>query len=87
MSEERFQNLRTLDSGEGSGDARPIVDEWVTCRHHWLIETPEGPTSLGICRLCGEERMFENNLVNFTVDNYGHEYRASQTNVPQLQEV
>lgn len=23
------------------------------CRHHWLIESPHGPTSMGICRLCG----------------------------------
>ena len=31
-----------------------------TCRHHWLIEAPNGPTGRGICRLCGEEREFKN---------------------------
>jgi len=28
--------------------------------HHWLIEEPLGPTSLGVCRDCGAERTFRN---------------------------
>ena len=31
-----------------------------TCRHHWIIETPSGPFSKGVCKLCGEEKDFEN---------------------------
>ncbi|GAG39154.1 unnamed protein product [marine sediment metagenome] len=30
------------------------------CRHHWLIESPHGPTSMGICRLCGAQKEFRN---------------------------
>ncbi|MFQ6027218.1 MAG: hypothetical protein ACE5Q6_06980 [Dehalococcoidia bacterium] len=30
------------------------------CQHHWIIETPTGPISRGICQICGEEREFEN---------------------------
>ena len=30
------------------------------CRHHWIIETPNGPFSRGFCKLCGETRDFEN---------------------------
>jgi len=30
------------------------------CRHHWLIESPQGPTSMGICKLCGEQKEFRN---------------------------
>jgi hypothetical protein len=30
------------------------------CRHHWLIESPNGATSRGTCRLCGEHREFRN---------------------------
>jgi len=30
------------------------------CRHHWIIESPNGPTSRGRCRLCGDERDFTN---------------------------
>ena len=31
-----------------------------TCRHHWIIEPALGPTSEGICRLCGATRTFLN---------------------------
>lgn len=31
-----------------------------TCPHHWLIEPPKGPTSMGVCKLCGETREFDN---------------------------
>ncbi len=30
------------------------------CPHHWIIETANGPSSKGVCRLCHEERQFEN---------------------------
>jgi len=30
------------------------------CRHHWIIESPQGPTSKGVCKLCGTEREFAN---------------------------
>jgi len=30
------------------------------CRHHWLIESPQGPTSMGICKLCGSQKEFRN---------------------------
>jgi hypothetical protein len=32
----------------------------VTCRHHWVIETPRGSMSQGRCKRCGEEREFRN---------------------------
>ncbi len=28
--------------------------------HHWDIEPPNGPTSMGMCRGCGAERVFRN---------------------------
>jgi len=36
--------------------------EEVTCRHHWLIEPPNGPTSTGVCKICGATREFDNQL-------------------------
>lgn len=30
------------------------------CIHRWLIETPNGATSLGVCRYCGARRRFPN---------------------------
>lgn len=29
------------------------------CCHYWVIETPEGPISRGICKFCGEEKEFD----------------------------
>ena len=30
------------------------------CRHYWIIESPKGPTSMGVCKLCGAEKEFKN---------------------------
>ena len=32
------------------------------CSHHWLIESPSGPTSIGACKLCGASREFRNSV-------------------------
>ena len=34
------------------------------CTHHWVIESPSGPASSGLCKLCGEEREVRNYLEN-----------------------
>lgn len=39
----------------------PEVSEGsLVCRHHWLIQAADGPTSGGVCRICGETREFKN---------------------------
>jgi len=38
---------------EGQGDTG-------ACRHHWVIEAPEGPVSIGRCRVCGQSSHFKN---------------------------
>ncbi|MFQ6020051.1 MAG: hypothetical protein ACE5KW_04770 [Dehalococcoidia bacterium] len=30
------------------------------CRHHWVIESPHGATSSGVCKRCGTVREFRN---------------------------
>jgi hypothetical protein len=32
------------------------------CSHHWVIQDGDGPTSAGVCRLCGELKQFKNYL-------------------------
>ena len=32
----------------------------IRCSHHWIIKTPEGSVSIGICKLCGKEKEFIN---------------------------
>ena len=34
--------------------------EEVGCKHFWMIETADGPTSMGTCKYCGEEKEFLN---------------------------
>jgi hypothetical protein len=31
-----------------------------SCRHHWVIESPHGATSRGVCKRCGIARRFPN---------------------------
>ena len=38
----------------------PEVLEAPTCLHQWMIGPPAGPSSKGVCRLCGEEKEFQN---------------------------
>jgi hypothetical protein len=37
------------------------------CKHHWDIESPNGPYAHGVCRCCGAERDFDNSgdLANY----------------------
>jgi hypothetical protein len=32
------------------------------CSHHWVIESPDGPTSQGRCKHCGVVKEFSNYL-------------------------
>jgi hypothetical protein len=37
-----------------------MTDE--TCAHFWKIRSPNGKTSMGTCKLCGEKRKFMNSI-------------------------
>ena len=37
------------------------------CCHYWLIDSPDGATSRGICKFCGEEKYFYNSVPEFTL--------------------
>ena len=39
-----------------------------SCRHHWIIETANGPTSYGVCRNCQESKLFHNSIVDLDRD-------------------
>ena len=32
----------------------------LVCTHHWVIESPNGPVSQGVCQHCGAKRQFKN---------------------------
>ncbi|MCI0825774.1 MAG: helix-turn-helix transcriptional regulator [Chloroflexi bacterium] len=38
------------------------LDDFMPCRHHWVIDAANGHTSRGVCQLCNEVREFENSI-------------------------
>ena len=38
------------------------------CHHYWIIESPKGRTSKGVCKFCGVEKEFYNSWPYFMVD-------------------
>ena len=40
--------------------AGTYVLEAIKCRHEWMIDSPSGAFSRGVCLTCGEERQFQN---------------------------
>ena len=43
--------------GTGAGTEVLEVSE---CQHRWIIDSPNGPSSNGVCLQCGEEKQFLN---------------------------
>ncbi len=41
-------------------DAAEATGVSAICRHHWVIETPNGSHSGGYCKRCGAQRSFRN---------------------------
>ncbi|MFN3974912.1 MAG: hypothetical protein ACK4K2_06550 [Dehalococcoidia bacterium] len=42
----------------------PVAVAEGQCRHKWALDMPNGPTSIGRCRVCGEVREFRNYLAS-----------------------
>src|SRR5688500_2168297 len=43
---------------------QPDEQQEPTCRHHWVIESPHGATSIGRCKVCTEVREFRNSAAD-----------------------
>ena len=39
-----------------------MTQQSTRCPHHWIIETANGPSSKGVCQICGEDREFKNSI-------------------------
>ena len=48
------------------------------CNHHWVIESPNGPTSRGCCRACGEIREFKNSVQITSWESEGNHQNRNQ---------
>ncbi len=58
-------------------DTTEIIES--DCNHHWVIESPNGPTSVGRCRACGEIREFKNSIQITSWESEGNHVQRSQT--------
>lgn len=52
--------MRRQLSQTTQANAGPVPE--VNCCHHWIIEAAIDTLSKGVCRLCGEEKLFRNQL-------------------------
>jgi hypothetical protein len=57
MTKEREAPTPVTDALESTAEAQ--------CVHHWVIDSPAGSTSTGVCRICGERRLFSNYVSDF----------------------
>ena len=46
-----------------AGTARQTATQ-ASCVHHWIIESPSGRESQGVCRNCGKAKTFANSTEN-----------------------
>ena len=56
------QVLTARNGSRFAPSGRCRCTESVTGSHWWLIDPPRGPVSDGVCRYCGEHRLFANTL-------------------------
>lgn len=57
-----------LTSAPAKGElAGCVVEETPKCCHHWVIESPNGSSSRGVCKFCGEERIFNNSAERYLI--------------------
>ena len=46
-------------------DKAPQLSEVETCRHYWVLNSPMGEVSQGVCKYCGKVRGFKNATEDF----------------------
>ena len=54
------------------------VEEEADHGHHWLIESPNGPTSIGTCKVCGTVREFKNSIQITSWESDGNHVNRNQ---------
>ena len=57
----------------------------VDCRHHWIIELPDGPTSPGECKFCCVTREFPNTIEGAIDEKFQRVIASMTTGYPPLE--
>lgn len=60
----------------------PQPQDETGCCHYWLIDSPDGPTSRGVCRFCGAEKYFHNTPPEFLLSQRDDRESESTDNKP-----
>ena len=47
-----------------SGQNQDRLTDYIAshCAHYWVIDRPDGPESEGVCKLCGDKKLFSNSV-------------------------
>ena len=62
------RDLLTAVSFEGAVEEMVEEKTEPTCRHHWVIESAQGPISWGECQICHEGKEFKNSITDASRD-------------------
>jgi hypothetical protein len=62
------RDLLTAESFEGAVEEMVEEKTESTCRHHWVIESAQGPISWGECQICHEGKEFKNSTTDASRD-------------------
>ena len=65
------------------GEVGFMQQENIPCRHHWIIDSAQGPMSKGVCQLCGAKREFRNS--HYGLDGWmeqARQYRFGKPSTP-----
>ena len=54
------------------------IEEEADHGHHWMIESPNGPTSRGTCKVCGVIREFKNSIQITSWESDGNHVNRNQ---------
>lgn len=59
-------NMVEVSPREAKGEIHSSMID-ARCRHYWIIETPNGSSSQGVCKFCKEEREFHNSAERYVL--------------------
>ena len=68
---------KVLKMNQENTNVAIVEPEINSCSHHWVIGAPEGPVSIGVCKICGVDKEF-NNFVE------GSSWASSDVSLDQL---
>jgi hypothetical protein len=55
----------TRTPGKTSAETPSIKSDSGGCHHFWMIESPNGSQSHGVCKYCNEEKDFDNLIYRY----------------------